>query len=244
VNRSWRLTLGSLAALALACLPAISAAADNRPHHPPHGAVIATAHAVHTGVNARAHAHHARAHHAHRARAAEIRSASAHTYDGRPLPLPATPLHHPARSHAMIPHTAVKLSRAQTRGGTPYALGQASLSLGLWTGVNRVPVGHDEVPANPAWGCLRGRSPPRGQPLCATLLPGPARIAATSCAPADRFRALAPASSSSDLLSTGVRDRDRAMAAFVMEFASPFTPDRAFEGRPAGSHLPSWRCFA
>ena len=154
---------------------------------------MVTAHALHTGVHARLHTHHGHARHPRHSRS-ELRAAIApQVHVSHPAPV-APPKHTP-RPHAMLPHAATKLHRSPTSGGAPYALGRASLSLGLSTRGLAMPATRNELISDPSSGILKGRSPPRGIPLRATSSRCTARSAALPRAPADpiRDRRLRPA---------------------------------------------------
>ena len=279
MKRSRSITFGIVALLALAGMPAISGASS---HAAPLAArkgltLTTTARAVHTGVHAGARPHHARAHRGHHTRTELRAAATRHGLSRHPGSAPVAPRPRPAHSHAALPHAATKLHRNLPRGGAPYALGQASLSLGLWTDGGEMPACQNDLISDPLSGLLRGRSPPRGIPLIAISTPCPARPAALlACAPADSFRdrrsplalqvssSLDPSrvearptsgASARGSMPTTVRFRreprclvagsaDLSCRAFPRgTVASPITPDRASEGRAAGSLLPSWRWF-
>ena len=230
------LVFGTLTALALAGMPGVSSAM-----------VIATASPLHTGVHARVHLHHGHVRHVHRAHA-ELRAARAHSQAERSAPAPLMPRSRPARSHAALPHVAAKLHSSPSRGGAPYALGPASLSLALWTHGDPMPVHHNELTSNPSSGILRGRSPPRGDPLSATSSPHPARARNSRRAPLDPIHPIAITNWYPSTTRRHADPRPFISAGAGGIVASPLTdpnvtPDRAFEGRPAGSYVPSWRCF-
>jgi hypothetical protein len=178
---------------------------------------------------------------------AELSAARVRLHASRPVSTPAAPRPRPARSHATLPHATSKPH--PSRGGAPYALGPASLSLGLWTGSDPMPVDHNELISNPSSGILRGRSPPRGDPLSAT----PSRLAVRAQiflrAPLDpvstpiRHTTLRHARAlwhADERLPCVARTGDILVVSLPR---SHHTPDRALEGGPAGSFLPSWRCF-
>jgi len=230
------IVLAMFAALAFAGLPAIAGAM-----------VITTANPVHTGVHARVRLHH-HARHLRHARA-ELSAAHGHVPVSRPIPVPAPLRSRPARSHTAVPHTATKLHPSPTRGGAPYALGPASLSLALGTSDPSMPVAHNELISNPSTGILRGRSPPRGDPPSAIASPHLARALTSRRAPSDPIHSL-PVSSTSPfahaLAHAGMRVPCAVLPDGTFAFSLPcfpYTPDRALEGGPAGTHLPSWRCF-
>lgn len=231
------LTLATLATLALAGMPCIAGAA-----------VIVTANALHTGVHARVHLHRGHARHAHHVRA-ELSAARVRLHAARPVSVPVVPRSRPARSHSALPHATTKVHPSPSRGGTPYALGPASLSLGLWTGSDPMPVDRNELISNPSSGILRGRSPPRGDPPSATPSPSAARAHTFLRAPLDSFHPLIPQTTSRRARASWHADECPPYAARPDGFLdlplprSHNTPDRALEGGPAGSHLPSWRCF-
>ncbi len=171
-----------------------------------------------------------------------------HSQTERALPAqPLLPRSRPARSHSALPHVAAKLHTSPPRGGAPYALGPASLSLGLWSERDPMPAHHNELISNPSSGILKGRSPPRGDPPSAFLLPRPARALTFHRAPLNpihrialvtprRRTALPHAEACPGIADAGV--------IVVSPRVNPMnTPDRAFEGRPAGPYLPSWRCI-
>jgi hypothetical protein len=282
MKRTPALALGFLAALAVAASPAISSASVTRSPHAMHtsASVVTTAHPLHTGVQPRLHAHHAHARHAHHARPELRAAAAAHAYAAHSAPAPQPQRRRPVHTHAMLPHAGVKLHRTERGGGAPYALGQASLSLGLWTSGDPMPVSRNELISDPSSGILKGRSPPRGVPLSATTAPSFARppaSAASSRATADLLRtcrsvpallrntnsdprpveaclrsgASAPGSPALPIRpghgSARIACGAPALTVRAFEHGElPFriTPDRASEGRTAGSLLPSWRCFA
>jgi hypothetical protein len=266
MQRAHAVIVGWIAALAIAGMPAVSGAS-----------VITTAQALHTGVSARPHSHHGHSHHTHHARGqrAELRAEPAsHTHTHASHQPPAAPERRAPHPHAMLPHAGTQLHRSQPQGGAPYALGLASLSLGLSTRGDAMPESHNEQITDPSSGILKGRSPPRGIPLSATCPPCPARPAAHLRAPADPIRdcRLVPASPASrhdhphtyeacvltrasgrgpiaapvvhrpnpaPLARGFAATPDRAFQRGLL--ASFQTPDRASEGRTAGSLLPSWR---
>ena len=236
------ITLAVCAALVIAGVPAISGAAVLAPARPP---VVTPARALHTGVHARgrgrARGRRGHGHHGHRHIRAELSAAPGTVSLGHSAPFPGAPVRRPPRAHATLPHTSVKLHRSESRGGTPYALGQASLSLSLETGAGAMPVCRNEVISNPCAGTLRGRSPPRGMPSIALVLLGPARLAHLPCAPAVPHRDIRFASRDCPTSPLPHVASFRAPGGRPFPDASPFTPDRASEGRPAGSLPPSWR---
>jgi hypothetical protein len=251
---SQALTFASLATLAFAGRPIICAAdvtpasvstsASTRAN----AAATTSASALHTGVHPRAHHHRL---HARRAKRSELRAAPAHAPapTAIPSPVPAMPKRRPAGSRAALPHVTNKPPRSQPRGGAPYALGPASPSLGQ--GLDRVPMPtqHNELVSNPSSGILRGRSPPRGDPLSATSLPRSRATLPTSRAPSNSIHIVSepaplrrfasghagnPPEAATDSLGPFVFHRSPS------HDTPPTVPSRA--GRP-GSHLPSWRCF-
>ena len=227
--------LVTVTSLALACAPAVWGATAVMP-----------AKALHTSVHPRSRIHHhRRSHRAHHIRA-ELRSVPARSWSGGAAPSRRAPSRRPARSHATLPHSAAKLHRSDSRGGAPYALGHASLSLSLWTGGESIPAAHNDLVSNPSSGILKGRSPPRGDPLAATRLPFSER-ATLLRAPTDPLRNPSPTTSrdhhsppAEACSISAARTRGCVVPQFTV---SRITPDRASEGGPAGTHLPSWRCF-
>ena len=214
--------------------------------------VLVSARALHTSVHPARRAHHHHVRHRH-ATAAELRSAShPRPRHGHPR-TPAAPLRHAGRSHALPPHASNKLQRSHTRGGTPYALGLASLSLGLWTAGSPLPGTQNDEISNPRSGHLKGRSPPRGSPPSAT--PYPARPVPAVRVPAEFFRnspatrpdAEFPAKAPRESQLTAHRVPCAVSAPLSLRgpcFALPVfpqVPDRASEGRTAGHSMPSWR---
>jgi hypothetical protein len=212
-----------------------------------HRAMIAAANAVHTDVHSRRHRH---AHGAHPAVRATLTGAA--PYAAIPLPMAPRPMHHPARSHAALPHVVTtKPHRSDSRGGTPYALGNASLSVGLGASQTAAaPMLNDHV-TNPAKGWLEGRGPPRGDPLSDSPPAFPRRTI--------RFLAVRPSRLDSTPRSAAID-----LPAFPQSFrrgsiadasasgpASPPAPScspsdvtsrRALEGGSLGPFMPSWRC--
>lgn len=225
-----------------------------------HGGMIAPARALHTEVRA-AHARHHRAHHRHARSVVHASMSRASAIPARPA-APVAP-RRPARSHAAIPHVSAKPHRATERGGTPYPIGQASLSLGLETRGSKTATIARASATDPTQGVLRGRSPPRGDPSsdsvptleCRVLR---TRVPAAAPATAATFAAvITPAATpiQSDVPRTPapltiaalppaapLSHRDaRASRACVRAFITP--ADRAPEGGPDGFVMPSWRYF-
>jgi hypothetical protein len=161
----------------------------------------------------------------------------------RPPVTPAAPAprHRPARSRATLPHATAKLHRGDSRGGTPYALGHASLSLGLWTGSESLPTGGYELITNPTSGVLRGRSPPRGDPPSATPPAAPARLPSLLRAPLHPIPSTFPTHKTPAPAAPRAVERRRFAARPGGTFTTRSTPDCALEGGPSGVHLPSWR---
>ena len=270
MQRLLAIALGSFAVLALAGTPALAVAN-----------VTTTAHALHTGVQPRAHVHRAHGHHAHHG-GAELRvTVNSRRSSRQPWSVPAAPHRRPARPHALLPHAGLELHRSSPRGSAPYALGQASLSLGLWTTGESIPINRNELISDPLSGVLRGRSPPRGIPLRATPCPCIARPLnsaspprASAAPPRDCRTTPAPlaeptsqhrcfearlypgAFASVSIALHAIPDPDLEPVSLAghavptdrasrrREPAFPNTPDRASEGRTAGSPLPSRRSFA
>jgi hypothetical protein len=211
-------------------------------------AATISASALHTGVHPRAHHHRL---HVRRARRSELRAAPAHAPAPTtiPSPVPTMPKRRPAGSRAALPHVTNKPPRSQPRGGAPYALGPASPSLGQ--GLDRVPMPtqHNELVSNPSLGLLRGRSPPRGDPLSATSLPRSRATLPTSRAPRNPIHIVSEPASLRRFASGHAGNSPEAatdsLGPFVFHrspshVTPPTVPSRA--GRP-GSHLPLWRCF-
>jgi hypothetical protein len=243
MNPSRSLLLATFATAVVMAAPGVAGAAAIASARAPHASLIAAAHPLHTDVHTRVRGHRVHGHHARRHIHAELRAGATAAAAGHGPRAPLPPPHHPARSHALLPHATVKLHRENPRGGSPYALGQASLSVSLVPGRPSAPVLQNELVSNPASGVLKGRSPPRGIPLSAFLPPRSARHAIPARAPAASRRESVPC----DAPPTFV-PRSNPFAALLCPrfarqnpFASLITPDRASEGGPAGSSLPSWR---
>ena len=165
-----------LASLLMAAAPASASAI-----------VLVSARAVHTSVHphARAHRHHARHRHATNA---ELRAGSQRHNSHSRRGSPTVPRQRPAgRAHALPPHAYNKLQRGHERGGAPYALGLASLSLGLWTTGTSLSATENDRVTDPRLGHLKGRSPPRGNPPSAIASCSACAIAPMR-APAEPFR--------------------------------------------------------
>ncbi len=262
-----------LAPLLLAAAPASSRAIT-----------VVSARAVHTSVHPRTHGHHRHARHHHTANA-ELRAGTRHHGAHSRAGGPATPRPHSSSSHALPPHASSKLQRNHSPGGAPYALGHASLSLGLWTTGATLTATQNDGVTEPRLGHLKGRSPPRGNPPSAIRCcraravapkraPSPgfqpfrnARPDAESTAKARRDAPLAAESSALALRDAPLAAESSAIALRDVPLASmrsprvyraPSTPGapccvavtaslnpgRAFEGRTAGSSLPSRRKFS
>ena len=228
--------------LLAATLAAALSLAGKASASPARHSITTPARALHTGVHTPAHAaHHRRIHRTHGR--ATVRASISGAVPGPHLPAPAapaTPERRPARSHATLPHAGAKVHRTPTRGGQPYPLGHASPSLALETGCVPLDATRNETVTSPARGILKGRSPPRGDPLCATSLPLPARDAPLLRAPvrpSSTFGRLAIRAPACDRSTAPVPNRpsDRCL--------SLFTTDRAPEGGPVGLVSPSRRCF-
>ena len=236
--------------------------------------VLVTARAVHTSVHAHSRAHHHHARHRH-ATNAELRAGSQHHNSHSRTGGPSTPRQRPAgRAHALPPHASNKLQRGHERGGAPYALGLASLSLGLWTTGSPLTATQNDGVTDPRLGHLKGRSPPRGNPPSAITCCA-ARSLAPKCAPAELIRpsryarpdAESPAKARRDPRPTAESHATPCRIAQIAACSAPassrvprmaatpsapssiavvtsINPDRAFEGRAAGQTLPSRRKFA
>jgi len=213
--------------------------------------LVTTAHAVHTGVHA-AHRHH-RVHRAHGH--AAVRASIARAASTPVAPAPALPVHHPARHPAVLPHVAAKVMRAPSRGTHPGALGQASPGLGPATDQSSFSAIVNDRVSDPHHALLRGRSPPRGDPPSATS-PASSRAPAALHLRAPALHAPVTHGASATLADCTADSPLRSIVlARQTPFAEPFDrdaarlvrspcfthPDRAFEGKPAGSISPSWR---
>lgn len=216
--------LVTLAALLLAGLPVASNAG-----------VVVSARAVHTGVHphARTHRHHAR-HHA--APHAELRAAAQHGAGHTRRGAPAIPHPRPGRSHALPAHAGTQLRRSPSRGGVPYALGPASLSLGLWTDGTPMRAMQNDGATDPRLGILKGRSPPRGDTPCAIRCPTSARPALTPRAPAPAFGACCISKPAAECLAATLPDP-------VLTHSFGFRVHRSTPG-PVGVRRPQRLCAA
>ena len=237
---------------------------------PSRAITLVSARAVHTSVHPRAHAHHRHARHHHTANA-ELRAGTRHHGAHSRAGGPATPRRRSGRSHALPPHASSKLLRNHSSGGAPYALCHASLSLGLWTTGATLTATQNDGVTDPRLGHLKGRSPPRGNPPSAIAC-CPARAVAPKRAPSAPYapsrtarpdaespakaRRAAPLAAESSALA--LRDAPLASMRTPRVYCAPSTPGapccvavttslnpgRAFEGRAAGSSLPSRRKFS
>ncbi len=220
-----------------ACIPGETGAVAPRvaPRHR-RRTMIGAANALHTGVLA-----HRRAHHHGRGTHPAVRAtlAPATSYVAFPLPLPLPrPLRHPARAHAALPHVAAKLHRAGSRGGTPYALGNASPSVGLGArSAAMAQLCNDRV-SDPASGWMTGRSPPRGDPLTASASSAsPRRARRSSFARPTTLPVLFTSSLPSRCSGAPASDVFRAP---LLVHSRSTVPPRA--GR-SGQSCPRWRCL-
>lgn len=206
-----------------------------------HRAILASANALHTSVHAR---HHGRR---HGRTAVHATLTGATPYAATPLPFAPRPLHHPARNHAALPHVSAKPHRTDSRGGAPYALGNASLSVGLGAHATRTVFSMNDHVTDPASGWLKGRSPPRGDPLDAfVVVPSacPRRTDRLSCVRPARS-ASRPRLGSIPVSSFMTFRCPGAASAPGVSLCSPcgFTSERAPEGGPLGPFMPSWRLY-
>ena len=209
-----------------------------------HAALIVPARALHTGVRAPRH-HHAH----HRPTHAAVRATLARAASTAPAaPAPRLP-HRPARSHAALPHVSAKPHRSVNRGGQPYPIGQASLSIGLETRGMKPASLAREGATDPSQGVLKGRSPPRGDPSAdSRSLPHgrsqhnlSARTAAVAYAPmatpfesAAAFTPAATPLESAAVFTPAASSPDDAVAMFARSAASSPLVQRDRPARPSG----------